>query len=135
MNRKQFLLILFAVVISSFLGGMFTQFIYSSTLVSAKEFSSNPKEIRTKAVHLVGQGNKIRASFYLSNHDHPQLVLYDKMGTNRFNLGLAPDGNSGISLNDEKFNKLIDLDTSHGNAKISLMDSGNKIIWQVPNIR
>ncbi len=78
------------------------------------------KEINTKAIHLVGQNNKIRASFYLGVHDSPQLVLYDKEGTNRFNFGLAPAGNPGMSFNDNNGQETI----SFGDSYIYLFKEG-----------
>ena len=134
MNRARFIILLIAVIISSFVGGIFGQ-LYNVTPVVAKETTNYFDEIRTKAVYLVGRDNKIRASFYLGLHDSPQLVLYDKEGRNRFNFGLAPAGNPGMTFNDDKFNRLIDIDTKYNNASITVSDSQERILWQTPHGR
>lgn len=133
MNQRQFIILLIAVIISSFLGGMSIQFVTAVPFVTAKESVNYPYTIRVKALHLIGQGNKVRASFYLGVHDAPQLVLYDREGTNRLNFGLAPAGNPGMSFNDNGFNKLIDIDTSYNRASVSIWDSQQNILWQAPN--
>src|SRR4030042_7171466 len=132
MHRNQFLIVLLAVVVSSFLGGMLVQLLNTNSLVVAKEPGNYFTEVRTKAVHLVGQDNKIQASFYLGLHDSPQLVLYDKEGTNRFNFGLAPAGNPGITFNNETYNKLLEFDTKNNRSSITLWDTQSKIVWQAP---
>jgi hypothetical protein len=132
MNKRQFIILLIAVIISSFLGSMSIQLVTVASLVTAKESINYSDEIRTKALHLMGGDNKVRASFYLSLHDAPQLVLYDGEGTNRFNVGLAPAGNPGMSFNDNGFNKLIDIDTSYNRAAVSIWDSKKNIVWQAP---
>jgi hypothetical protein len=133
MNKRQFIILLIAVIISSFLGGMSMQLVNVASSVTAKESFNYPEEIRTKALHLIGQDNKVRASFYLGLRDAPQLVLYDKEGTNRFNFGLAPKGNPGMSFNDNGFNKLIDIDTSYNRAIVSIWDLQKNIVWQSPH--
>ncbi len=135
MNKRQFIILLIAVIISSFLGGMSIQLVNVASSVTAKESLNYPDEIKTKALHLIGQGNKVRASFYLGLHDTPQLVLYDREGTNRFNFGLAPAGNPGMSFNDNSFNKLIDIDTSHNRGSVSIWDSQKNIVWQAPHTK
>lgn len=89
-------------------------------------------EVRAKAIHLVGEDGNIHASFYLGQHDSPQIVLYDKEGTNRFSFGLAPAGNPGMSFNDENFKRLIELDTAYGRATITLWSKENEVLWSVP---
>jgi hypothetical protein len=133
MNKRQFIILLISVIISSFLGGMSIQLVNVASSVTAKESLNYPDEIRTKALRLMGQDNKVRASFYLGLHDAPQLVLYDREGTNRFNFGLAPAGNAGMSFNDNGFNKLIDIDTSHNRPSVSIWDSQKNIVWQSPH--
>jgi len=135
MNQRQFINLLIAVCISSFLGGMSIQLVTMASPVAAKESIKYSDEIRTKALHLIGQDKKIRASFYLGIHDTPQLVLYDGRGTNRFNFGLAPAGNPGMSFNDNGFNKLIDIDTSYNRASVSIWDSQRNIVWQAPHTK
>ena len=133
MNKKQFGILLLAVIFSSFLGGAAIQYFGLGATVIAKEHTVGRfEEVRAKTIYLVGQEDKIRASFYLGNHDSPQLVLYDKNGTNRFNFGLAPAGNPGLSFNDASSNKLIDIDTSYDNASINIKDSKKNIIWRAP---
>ncbi len=133
MNQKQFIILLIAVIISSFLGGMSIQLATIASPVTAKDSVNYSNEIRTKALHLIGQDSKVRASFYLGVHDAPQFVLYDKEGTNRFNFGLAPAGNPGMSFNDDGFNKIIDIDTSYNRARVSIWDSQKNIVWQSPH--
>ena len=132
MNQRRFIILLLAMIISSFLGGMSVQLMTKGSLLLAKEDVRPPNEIRIKALHLVGHDDKIRASFYLGIHDTPQLVLYDKEGTNRFNFGLAPAGNPGMTFNNENFENLLQLDTKYNRASITLWDSQNKIVWRVP---
>lgn len=136
MNKNQFCILLLAVIFASFAGGATVQFIGIGSTVNAKEpIVGRFDEIRTKTIFLVGKEDKIRASFYLGNNDSPELVLYDKDGTNRFNFGLAPAGNPGLSFNDANFNKLIDIDTSYENASISIMNSKKDIIWKAPTAK
>jgi len=135
MNQRQFINLLIAVCISSFLGGMSIQLVTVVSPVAAKESKKHSDEIRTKAIHLIGQDKKIRASFYLGIHDTPQLVLYDKKGTNRFNFGLAPAGNPGMSFNDNDSNKLIDIGTIYDRASICIWDSQKNIVWQAPHTK
>jgi hypothetical protein len=132
MFQRQIVILAIAVIISSFLGGMSIHLLTVATPVTAKETVNYPDEIRARAFHLVGQDNKVRASFYLGLHDAPQLVMYDKDGTNRLSFGLAPAGNPGMSFNDNGFNKLIDIDTSHNRARLSILDSQENIVWQTP---
>jgi len=120
MNKKQFVSLLIVVMFSSFLGGAAIQWFCDVPVIAQENIIQN--EIKTKAIHLVDEKNKIRASFYLGIHDSPNLVLYDKQGTNRFNFGLAPAGNPGMNFNDEKFNKLIDIYTIDTTAGILLMN-------------
>tara|TARA_B100001964_G_C13644078_1_gene341826 strand:- start:9 stop:368 length:360 start_codon:yes stop_codon:yes gene_type:complete len=117
MDRKQFMIVLILVVVASFLSSAVIQFFNGH---ANAETSNNLGHITTKGIVLVGEDGKVRANFYLGNHDAPQLIFYDKDGTNRFNVGLAPSGNAGMSFNDENFKKLIDLDTKHGRASISV---------------
>jgi hypothetical protein len=131
-NQRQFIILLITVIISCFLGSMSIQLVSKTSPAAAKESQYHSDEIRTKAIHLVGQDKKIRASFYLGIHDTPQLVLYDKEGTNRFNFGLAPAGNPGMSFNDNDFNKLIDIGTAYNRATISIWDSQRNLLWRAP---
>ena len=117
MDRKQFMIVLILVVASSFLSSAVIQFFNGH---ANAETSNNSGYITTKGIVLVSEDGKVRANFYLGNHDTPQLVFYDKEGTNRFNVGLAPAGNAGMSFNDENFEKLIDLDTALGRGSISV---------------
>jgi hypothetical protein len=133
MNGKQFLIVLIAVIISSFVGGMSAQILTQNGAAFAEGTRGFQEEIKTKALHLVGENEKVRASFYLGAHGSPQIVLYDKEGTNRLNAGLSPAGNPGVSLNDENFNTLINLDTKYGHPDISISSSENKLLWRVPN--
>lgn len=133
MNKKQFIILLIAVVVSSFLGGMSLQLISFVPSVIAKEYVKYPDEIKTKALHLIGQDNKVRASFYLGMHDAPQLILFDKEGNNRFNFGLAPAGNAGMAFKDNAFNTLLDIDTVSNRARIAIWDSQKNIVWLSPH--
>jgi hypothetical protein len=133
MNQRQFIILLIAVIISSFLGGMSIQLVTVASSVTAKESVNYLYEIRAKALHLIGKDNKVRTSFYLGVHDASQLVLYDREGTNRLNFGLAPAGNPGMSFNDNGFNKLIDIDTSYNRASVSIWDSKKNILWEAPH--
>ena len=121
-----------AAIVSSFLGGMFVQLLNINPLGFAKESGSYFTEIRTKAIHLVGQDDKIRGSFYLGLYDSPSLILYDKKGTNRFNFGLAPAGNPGMTFNNENFNNLLELDTKYNRSTITLWDNHRRIVWHAP---
>ena len=44
------------------------------------------------ALILFDKDGKPRATMFLGNSDPPELALYDKNGTNRFNFGLTPAG-------------------------------------------
>ena len=114
-------LFFFTVAFFSFLGGIIFQMYSTGFLIHAKENHFYP-EIRTKALYLVDDQNKIRGSFYLGIHDCPNLVLYDKDETNRFSFGLAPAGNPGMSFYNEKFEKLIDFSTVSSCGTLTLWD-------------
>jgi hypothetical protein len=131
-TRHQFIVILGSAIISSFLGGMIGNFIFSVSSLHAKVKAEYFQKIRTKTIHLVGKNNKIRASFYLGVHDNPELVLYDSKGTNRFNFGLAPAGNPGMTFNNDDFQKVLEFGTKYGHPKIELLDGQNSIVWKAP---
>lgn len=161
MNKKQFLILIMSVLISSFLGGAFVQFIFHAPAVIAKEslrssigtvikankfLLTNQKGLIRASLSLESPGlkdehpaltffdkdGKSRASFYLGNHDSPEMVFYDKNGTNRFNFGLAPAGNAGLSINSGKFKKLIELDTSSDIPVITIWGENTGMRWAPP---
>jgi len=161
MNKKQFLIVIIFVLISSFLGGALVQFIFHAPAVIAKErvrsstgtvikankiLLINPKgQIRASlslenpglknerpALTFFDKDGKSRASLYLGNHDSPEMVFYGKNGTNRFNFGLAPAGNAGLSITSGEFKKMIDLDTSSGIPEISVWGKNTGFRWAPP---
>ena len=159
MNKKQFLLAIIFVSISSFLGGALIQFIFHPPEVIAKEDVRSSTVMKANKFLLTNQQGQIRASlsldgfggrderpaliffdkdgksraiFYLGNSDSPEMVLYDKNGTNRFNFGLAPAGNAGMSVNNGKYEKLLDLDTSSGIPVIMVRGEYTSIRWTAP---
>jgi lipopolysaccharide export LptBFGC system permease protein LptF len=132
MNKRQFSIVLIAVIVSSFFGGIFIQFLNISPPILAKDSKNYFEEIKTKAIYLVGKDDKIRARFYLGIHDTPQLILYDKQDINRFNFGLAAAGNPGMSFINEKLETIINLDTKGGKASITIGDPKGKAIWRAP---
>jgi hypothetical protein len=159
MNKKQFLLVLIFVSISSFLGGALVHFIFhppegiakedvrSSTVMKANKFllTNEKGQIRASlsldsfggkderpALIFYGKDGKARAIFYLGNSDSPEMVLYDKNGTNRFNLGLAPAGHAGISVNNGNLEKLLDVNTSSGIPVIMVRGDHTSIRWSAP---
>ena len=159
MNRKQFLIVIILVLISSFLGGAFVQFIFhppeviakesvkSATVLKANKFLlTNPKgQIRGSfsldsfggsderpALILFDKDGKPRATFFLGNNDSPEMALYDKSGTNRFNFGLTPAGNAGMTVNSGNFEKLLDVNTSSGIPVIMVRGEHTSIRWTAP---
>lgn len=131
-SRKDFAIILIITVFSSFIGGMVAQYVKLNSIFQTEIKGDYPTELRTKGIHLIGKNNKIRASFSLGTHDTPTLILYDNKGTIRFDLGLAPAGNPGMSFGDENRVILLDLDTKYNRPSITLSDTQNKTIWRVP---
>ncbi|MCX5908681.1 MAG: hypothetical protein NTY64_16270 [Deltaproteobacteria bacterium] len=161
MNKKQFLIVIIFVLISSFLGGAFVQFIFHAPAVIAKEgvrsstgtvikankiLLINPKgQIRASlslenpgvkderpALTFFDKDGKSRASLYLGNQDSPEMVLYDKNGTNRFNFGLGPAGNAGLNITSGELKKMLELDTSSGIPEISVWGKNTGIRWAPP---
>jgi hypothetical protein len=161
MNQKQFLMVIISVIIASFLGGAFVQFIFHSPEVIAKERVTSPPGTVIKANKILlinpkGQvraslslenpglkderpaltffdkDGKARASLHLGNQDSPEMVFYDKNGTNRFNVGLAPAGNAGLSITSGELKKMIDLDTSSGIPEISVWGKNTGLRWAPP---
>jgi hypothetical protein len=161
MNKKQFLIVIISVSISSFLGGAFIQFIFHAPAALAKEsvrsstgtvikahkiLLTNPKgQVRASlslenpgliderpALTFFDKDGKSRASLYLGNHDSPEMVFYDKNGTNRFNFGLAPAGNAGLNINSGESKKMIDLNTSTGIPEISVWGKNTGFRWAPP---
>ena len=159
MNKKQFLIAIIIVSISAFLGGAFVQFILHppdviakesarpSTVMKANKFLlTNPKgQIRASlsldsfggtderpALTFFDKDGKPRAIIYLGNSDSPEMVLYDKNGTNRFNFGLAPSGNAGMTVNNGNFEKLLDINTSSGIPVIMVRGEHTSIRWTAP---
>jgi hypothetical protein len=161
MNKKQFLIVLISVLFSSFLGGAFVQFILHAPAVIAKESvkASTGTVIKANKIFLINQkgqvraslslenpgliderpaltffdkDGKYRASLYLGNHDSPEIVFYDKNGTNRLNFGLAPAGNAGLSINSVELKKMIDVDTSSGIPVVSVWGKNTGFRWSPP---
>ena len=159
MNKKQFLVVIIFVSISSFLGGALVQFISRPPEVIAKESArpstvmkankfllTNPKgQIRASlsldsfggtderpGLTFFDKEGKPRAIIYLGNSDSPEMVLYDKNGTNRFNFGLAPSGNAGMTVNNGNFEKLLDVNTSSGIPVITVRGEHTSIRWTAP---
>ena len=161
MSKKQFLVAIFSVIISSFLGGAFIQYIFQTQAVSAKESPRpspgpvlkankflliNPKgEVRASlsldaaggkeerpALTFYDKEGKARALLFLGNSDSPEMIFYDKAGTNRFNFGLAPTGNAGMTVNNGRYEKLLDLNTSSGIPVITVRGEHASIRWSAP---
>ena len=159
MNKKQFLVVIIFISISSFLGGAFVQFIFhppeviakesvkSATVLKANKFLlTNPKgQIRASlsldsfggsderpALILFDKDGKPRATLFLGNNDSPEMALYDKNGTNRFNFGLSPAGNAGMTVNNGNFEKLLDVNTSSGIPVIMVRGEHTSIRWSAP---
>jgi hypothetical protein len=161
MNKRQFLILIMCVLISSFLGGAFVQLIFHPPAVIAKESirSSDGSVLKANkfllmnqkgliraslsldspglkdehpALTLFDKDGKSRASFYLGNHDSPEMIFYDNSGTNRFNFGLGPAGNAGLSINSSKSKKLIELDTSSDIPVVTLWGEKAGMRWTPP---
>lgn len=159
MNKKQFLLAIIFVSISSFLGGALIQFISQPPEVIAKEDVRSSTVMKANKFLLTNQKGQIRASlsldsfggkderpglilfdkdgkaraiFYLGNSDSPEMVLYDKNGTNRFNLGLAPAGHAGMAVNNGNFEKLLDVSTTSGIPVITVRGEFTSLRWTAP---
>jgi hypothetical protein len=161
MNKRQFLVVLIAVIVSSFLGGAFIQFIFQAPEVIAKESvrSSSGAVLKANkflllnskgqtraslsldypggkeerpALTFFDKDGKARAFLFLGNGDSPEMILYDKAGTNRFNFGLAPAGNAGMTVNNGNLEKLLDLNTSSGIPVIMVRGEHTSIRWTAP---
>ncbi len=159
MNRKQFLIVIIAVSISSVLGGALFQVIFHPPEVIAKESAKSLTVIKANKFLLTTPKGQIRASLsldsfggtderpaltffdrdgkpraiiYLGNSDSPEMVLYDKNGTNRFNFGLTPAGNAGMTVNNGNFEKLLDVNTSSGIPVITVRGEHASIRWAAP---
>jgi hypothetical protein len=161
MNKRQFLIAIIFVFASSFLGGAFVQFVFQAPAVIAKESPkpSAPPVIRTNKILLTNHRGQVRASLslenpgsiderpaltffdkdgkpraslYLGNQDSPEMVFLDKNGTNRFNFGLAPSGNAGLSINSSELKKMIDVDTSSGIPVVSVWGKNTGFRWSPP---
>jgi hypothetical protein len=161
MNKKQFLMLSIFVLISSFLGGAFVQYIFYAPAVIAKESvrPSSGTVIKANRILLTNQKGQIRASlsldspglkderpaltffdrdgksrasFYLGNNDSPEMIFYDKNGNNRFNFGLAPAGNAGLNINGGNHKKLVDLETSSDIPVITIWGENVGTRWSPP---
>ena len=159
MNKRQFVVLLMFVVISSFLGGAMVQFIFGDANLIAKERAISFHVIKAGQFLLVNQKGKIRASlslgdpggknerpafslydqygrsravFYLGIQDSPQMIFYDKNGKNRFHIGLAAAGNAGMNINNGKSEKLLELDTSSGIPIMTVRGEHTMIHWSAP---
>ena len=159
MNRKQFLLVIIFVSISSLLGGALVHFIFHPPEVIAKETARPASVVKAGKILLTNSKGQIRASLsldsfggkderpafilydkegkpratlFLGNSDSPEMALYDKNGTNRFNFGLAPAGNAGMSVSNGNLEKLLDLNTSSGIPVITVRGEHTSIRWSAP---
>jgi hypothetical protein len=132
MNKKQYAAILVSGLIGGLLGGLVSSHLPVCESVLAKETAVRLNEIRTRAVHLVGQDGTIRASFYVDLHDSPQFALYDREGVNRFHVGIAPAGNAEMTFKDHKVRTLIQIDAEYDTGTISVCDSRGGIPSMVP---
>jgi hypothetical protein len=159
MNKKQLLVVIIFGSISSFLGGAFVQFIFSPPEVIAKESVKSATVLKANKFLLTNQKGQIRASLsldsfgekderpalilfdkdgkpratlFLGNNDSPEMALYDKNGTNRFNFGLTPAGNAGMTVNNGNFEKLLDVNTSSGIPVIMVRGEHTSIRWTAP---
>ena len=159
MNKKQFVVLLMFVTISSFLGGAMVQFIFGVANSMAKERAISFHVIKAShfllvnkngkicaslsledpggknerpAFSLYGQDGRSRAVFYLGILDSPQMIFYDKNGKNRFHIGLAAAGNAGMNINNGKSEKLLELDTSSGIPMMTVRGENTIIHWSAP---
>ena len=159
MNKRQFLLVMICVSISSFLGGTLVQFVFPPSEVVAKESAKSSSVVKAGRILLINPKGQIRASlsldnpggkderpaltffdrdgksravFFLGNSDSPEMALYDKSGTNRFNFGLAPAGNAGMTVNNGNLEKLLDVNTASGIPVIMVRGEHTSIRWTAP---
>jgi len=159
MNKRQLFTVITFVSLSSFLGGGLVQFIVNPPQVSAKEASRPSPVIRAGKILLTNPKGQIRASlsldasggkdeqpgltfydkdgkrravFFLGNGDSPEMILYDRNGVNRFNFGLAPAGNAGMTVNNGNFEKLLDVNTASGIPVITVRGEHTSIRWAAP---
>jgi hypothetical protein len=110
MNKKQYIFIVMVVIVSSFFGSLAYQYFAVGCNLFAKDKKYQEqlysKVVRTKSIQLVSDDGKIHATFYLGTNDAPNLVLFDKNEKNRFNFGLAPAGNAGLTIYSEDGKKI-----------------------------
>ncbi len=159
MDYKKYLILIVFVSISSFLGGMFAQFIFHPPDVIAKESVRPSTVLKAGKFLLTNQKGQIRASLslenfggkderpaltffdrdgkprvslYLGNGDSPEMGFYDRNGASRFNFGLAPAGNAGMTVNDGNYEKLLDVNTSSGIPVITVRGEHTSIRWSAP---
>ena len=159
MNKRQFLLAIICVSISSFLGGALVQFIFHPPEVIAKEAAKSSPVVKASKILLINPKGQIRASLsldnpggrderpaltffdkdgksraivFLGNNDSPEMALYDKNGANRFNFGLTPAGNAGMTVNNGNYEKLLDVNTSSGIPVIMVRGEHTSIRWAAP---
>jgi len=138
MRKFTFFYLLLIVFVSSFLGGAFVQYLNIHAVSHASQTEDILGELRTKAIHLIGEGDTVRASFFIDSNNAPSLVMYDEKGTNRFSLGLAEAGNPRMTFNHQNSKKLIAIGTSNDKvrnekARFSIFDYKGMALWKAPN--
>jgi len=145
MGSKKFYVLVILVIVSSFIGGVFSEHFLSAKAEATKE---NTKAIIAQAFHLVDKDGKHRGSFGLTKEGHPILLFYneaskpiayfsvarstpilefmDERGNTRISMALGKDGSPGLFFADGKRKQKIGINVGeNGDSGIMLFDRDN----------
>ena len=78
MKRKDFRLMLFAVTLAGFLGGVFSSFVAVETVSAQKKSAPYSDVVKAENFDLVDKQGRTRARLMMGKDDEPMLVVYDK---------------------------------------------------------
>ncbi|MBI3609963.1 MAG: hypothetical protein HY204_04565 [Nitrospirae bacterium] len=156
MDRKPYGLLVAAMIVSGWVGGVVGSWFFTSgfvfaektappaKVVAAEKFLLVNKEGRTRAtlatladgrprLDLHDSDGKPRAGLYLLPDGSPRLALFNGQGMHRALLALLPDGEPGLILFDKDGKPQASFVlTPDGNSKLVLGDKDGQILWSAP---
>src|SRR5574341_1186109 len=123
MTKKQYTLVLIAVILSGLIGGALSNKLLSGESLLAENALPPAKVLQAQTFVLVDEKGNHRARLEVNAEGYTALRFYDKDGQSRAAFGLFPKGNPfmGFSDQNEKMRLSLIL-TPEGSARFGLKD-------------
>jgi hypothetical protein len=124
MTKKQFMMALFTLAISGFIGGGVTSALFGNGSAFAAK-SNVHKTISSEEFVIVGK-NGVRLGVLGSSNDMPFVRLRDNKGVTRASLLVTPNDDSMLAFHDEKGNLRMNMFASADGKSFIGMPGKNK---------